>query len=189
MANGRKTVTIARSALLAMTLVAVLTVAPDAPAGGISDETCPNFAGEHTNTCPAGTVGVPYSIRFTEREGSGLRTRPTDVPLRLGDSPTGDDAYTRRHPERHVVSTWELPVLRGDARAGRRPCQLRREANSEAVHAQDPAAALDRLVSRRHASVGGGSALPFGSTSPRRLRHLRVVARLGPPPRGTQALC
>jgi large repetitive protein len=54
-----------------VTLVAVLTVAPQAPAGGISDETCPNVAGEHTNTCPAGTVGVPYSIRFTESDGSG----------------------------------------------------------------------------------------------------------------------
>ena len=63
--------TIARSALLAVALVAVLTVAADAPAGGISDETCPNLAGEHTNTCPAGTAGVPYSIRFTENEGSG----------------------------------------------------------------------------------------------------------------------
>jgi hypothetical protein len=64
-------VTIARSVLLTLTLVAVLTVAPDAPAGGISDETCPNVAGEHTNTCPAGTVGVPYSITFKENEGSG----------------------------------------------------------------------------------------------------------------------
>ena len=117
-----------------------------------------------------------------------VRTGPTDVPLRFGDSPTGDDAYTRWHPERHVFSTWELPVLRGDARADGRPGQLRREANSEAVHAQDPAAAMDRLVSRRPVSVGGGSAFPYGSTSPRRLRHLRVDARLGSTPRGTQAL-
>ena len=64
-------VAIVRSALLAAALVAVLTVAPDAPAGGISDRACPNIAGEHTNTCPAGTVGIPYSIRFTESEGSG----------------------------------------------------------------------------------------------------------------------
>jgi large repetitive protein len=64
-------VTIARLVLLTMTLAAVLTVAPDAPAGGISDETCPNVAGEYTNTCPAGTVGVPYSIRFKENHGSG----------------------------------------------------------------------------------------------------------------------
>ena len=63
--------TIARSALLTVALVAVLAVASEAAAGGISDETCPNVAGEHTNTCPAGTVGAPYSIRFTESEGSG----------------------------------------------------------------------------------------------------------------------
>ena len=57
--------TIARSALIAVALVAVLTVAPDAPAGGISDETCPNVAGEHTNTCPA--------ERSAFRTRSGLR--------------------------------------------------------------------------------------------------------------------
>ena len=57
--------------ILAVALVAVLTLAPDAPAGGISDDECPNIAGENTNTCPAGTVGAPYSIRFTEKEGSG----------------------------------------------------------------------------------------------------------------------
>jgi large repetitive protein len=57
--------------VLALALLSVLTLAPDASAGGISDEECPNVAGENTNTCPAGTVGVAYSIRFTEREGSG----------------------------------------------------------------------------------------------------------------------
>jgi large repetitive protein len=57
--------------VLAVALVGVLTLAPSARAGGISDEECPNIAGENTNTCPAGTVGVPYLIRFTEREGSG----------------------------------------------------------------------------------------------------------------------
>lgn len=62
--------TIRRSVLI-LALLAVLTVASDAPAGGISDETCPNLVGEYTNTCPAGTVGVPYSIRFRESEGSG----------------------------------------------------------------------------------------------------------------------
>jgi large repetitive protein len=64
-------VTIVRSVLLTVALVGVLTFAQEAPAGGISDKTCPNVAGEYTNTCPAGTVGVPYSIRFTETEGSG----------------------------------------------------------------------------------------------------------------------
>jgi large repetitive protein len=57
--------------VLAVALVGALTLAPSARAGGISDEECPNIAGENTNTCPAGTVGVPYLIRFTEREGSG----------------------------------------------------------------------------------------------------------------------
>jgi hypothetical protein len=60
-----------RRSVLILTFVAVLAVPADAPAGGISDEQCPNVAGENTNTCPAGTVGVPYSLRFTEREGSG----------------------------------------------------------------------------------------------------------------------
>lgn len=62
---------IARSVLLTLALAVVLTIAPEAPAGGISDETCPNVAGEHTNTCRAATVGVPYSIKFEESEGSG----------------------------------------------------------------------------------------------------------------------
>lgn len=57
--------------VLALAVLAVLTLAPHASAGGISDEECPNIAGENTNTCPAGTVGVPYSIRFTEKEGAG----------------------------------------------------------------------------------------------------------------------
>jgi large repetitive protein len=57
--------------VLALAVLTLLTLAPHASAGGISDEECPNIAGENTNTCPAGTVGVPYSIRFTEKEGSG----------------------------------------------------------------------------------------------------------------------
>ncbi|MGI8479489.1 MAG: Ig domain-containing protein [Gaiellaceae bacterium] len=57
--------------VLILALVAVLAVASDAPAGGISDETCPNARGENTNTCPSGTVGTPYSVRFVEDEGSG----------------------------------------------------------------------------------------------------------------------
>ena len=81
--------TIARSALLAITLVAVLTVAPHARGGGISDETCPNVAGEHTNTCPAGTVGVPYSIRFTESEGSGCGPGRQTFYLDSGTLPPG----------------------------------------------------------------------------------------------------
>ena len=81
--------TIARSALIAVALVAVLTVAPDAHAGGISDETCPNVAGENTNTCPAGTVGVPYSLRFTEREGSGCGPGKQTFHFDSGTLPPG----------------------------------------------------------------------------------------------------
>jgi large repetitive protein len=51
--------------------VAALAGAADGPAGGIADQPCGNVAGENTNTCPAGEVGTPYSLRFVEEEGSG----------------------------------------------------------------------------------------------------------------------
>ena len=54
-----------------LVLVASLTVAASAPAGGISDEPCMNVSGENTNTCPPGKVGAPYSVKFVEKEGSG----------------------------------------------------------------------------------------------------------------------
>jgi hypothetical protein len=63
-------VTVKRLALI-LVLVTALAVASDAPAGGISDDTCPNARGENTNTCPPGTVGTAYSIKFVETEGSG----------------------------------------------------------------------------------------------------------------------
>jgi large repetitive protein len=77
--------------VLALALVGVLTLAPAAPAGGISDDQCPNIAGENTNTCPAGTVGVPYSIRFTEREGSGCGPGRQTFHLDSGILPPGLD--------------------------------------------------------------------------------------------------
>lgn len=77
-----------RSALI-FVFVAVLAVASDAPAGGISDETCPNVAGEYTNTCPSGTVGVPYSVRFSESEGSGCGPGRQTFHLDSGDLPPG----------------------------------------------------------------------------------------------------
>jgi hypothetical protein len=82
-------VIVKRSALTLLVVVAVLAVAADAPAGGISDETCPNVAGEYTNTCPAGTVGVPYSIRFRENEGSGCGPGKQTFLLDSGDLPPG----------------------------------------------------------------------------------------------------
>lgn len=59
------------ASMLALPLAIAFTLVSDSPAGGISDETCPNVAGEHTNTCPPSKVGTPYSIRFLETEGSG----------------------------------------------------------------------------------------------------------------------
>lgn len=58
---------------LALTLAAAaaLAILSDGVAGGISDETCPTIRGEHTNTCPTGTAGTRYTIRFAETEGSG----------------------------------------------------------------------------------------------------------------------
>jgi len=72
-----------------LAVVAVLTVASDAPAGGIADEICPNARGENTNTCPPGTVGTPYSIRFVEREGTGCGPGRQTFHLDSGLLPQG----------------------------------------------------------------------------------------------------
>ena len=74
---------------LFLALVAALAIVSDAPAGGISDQTCPNVAGEYTNTCPSGTVGVPYSIRFSETEGSGCGPGRQTFHLDSGVLPPG----------------------------------------------------------------------------------------------------
>jgi hypothetical protein len=81
-------VSISRLALIPV-LAAALVVASDAPAGGISDEPCPNARGENTNTCPPGTVGTPYSIRFVEREGSGCGPGRQTFHLDSGVVPPG----------------------------------------------------------------------------------------------------
>jgi Putative Ig domain len=52
-------------------LAASLAVVSDAPALAWDDSVCPDVAGENTYTCPPGTVGVPYTRVFKEREGSG----------------------------------------------------------------------------------------------------------------------
>jgi hypothetical protein len=76
------------SALLASAVV--LAIAAAAPAGvGIADDPCPNANGEHTNTCPTGTVGVPYSIRFHEAEGSGCGPGKQDFTVDSGTFPPG----------------------------------------------------------------------------------------------------
>jgi hypothetical protein len=78
-----------KSLAVILALGAVLTFTPGAPAGGISDETCPNARGENTNTCPPGTVGTPYSIRFSEREGTGCGPGRQTFELDSGLLPPG----------------------------------------------------------------------------------------------------
>ncbi|MBA3433570.1 MAG: putative Ig domain-containing protein [Actinobacteria bacterium] len=78
-----------RRLALVLALVLALAVAADVLAGGISDETCPNARGENTNTCPPGTVGMPYSIRFVESEGSGCGPGRQTFHLDSGVLPPG----------------------------------------------------------------------------------------------------
>jgi large repetitive protein len=75
--------------LLVVPVVAVLAGATNAPSGGISDEQCPTVAGENTNTCPPGTLGVSYSLQFTEREGSGCGPGRQTFHLDWGLLPAG----------------------------------------------------------------------------------------------------
>jgi hypothetical protein len=56
---------------------------------GIADEPCPTVAGENTNTCPAGTVGVPYTIQFKEAEGSGCGPGKQKFTVDSGTFPPG----------------------------------------------------------------------------------------------------
>jgi len=74
---------------LTLALVAALAVSGAAPAGGISDEPCPNVAGEHTNTCPAGVLGTSYSLRFVETDGSGCGQGEQAFYLDSGVLPAG----------------------------------------------------------------------------------------------------
>jgi hypothetical protein len=75
--------------VLVLSVLAVLVVASDAPGGGISDEPCPNVAGEYTNTCPSGTLGTPYSIRFVERADSGCGPGRQTFYVDSGIAPPG----------------------------------------------------------------------------------------------------
>jgi hypothetical protein len=71
-------------------LIAAAAAVSFAVAGvGIADEPCPTSAGEHTNTCPAGTVGVPYSIQFREAEGSGCGPGKQTFTVDSGNFPPG----------------------------------------------------------------------------------------------------
>jgi large repetitive protein len=75
--------------MLVVVLAALVVAVSGARAGGISDEPCPNVAGEHTNTCPAATLGVPYHVRFRETEGSGCGPGRQTFHLDSGALPAG----------------------------------------------------------------------------------------------------
>ncbi|HUG63697.1 MAG TPA: hypothetical protein VMK83_00615, partial [Gaiellaceae bacterium] len=75
--------------LLVLLVVASAVAVSSALAGGIADDPCPTVAGEHTNTCPAGTVGVAYSIRFHEAEGSGCGPGRQTFKVDSGTFPPG----------------------------------------------------------------------------------------------------
>lgn len=74
---------------LVVAVVTALAGASGARAGGIADAPCPNARGEHTNTCPSGTVGAPYSLRFVESEGSGCGPGRQTFHLDSGLLPPG----------------------------------------------------------------------------------------------------
>ena len=72
---------------LVLVLVAALAAGGGAHAGGIADQPCPNVAGENTNTCPPGQIGLPYSLRFVEREGGGCGPGRQTFHYDSGDLP------------------------------------------------------------------------------------------------------
>lgn len=59
-----------RLSVAVIALLAVLAV-PTASAGDIADEPCFDAAGPDTATCPAGTVGTPYSVTIKLKDGAG----------------------------------------------------------------------------------------------------------------------
>jgi hypothetical protein len=84
----RERVRIKRLVLIAA-IVAALAGGGSSHAGGIADEPCPNTHGENTNTCPTGTIGAPYLVRFVERDGAGCGPGRQTFHLDSGDLPPG----------------------------------------------------------------------------------------------------
>ena len=96
--------------VLTLAIAAVFVVASDAPAGGISDETCPNVRGENTNTCPPGTLGTPYSIRFGEKAIVWMRF--------VVRTPGGHSAYPHTSPSANKIAIRLARIGHKDPRAG-----------------------------------------------------------------------
>jgi len=76
-------------AVFVLVLAASVAVISDAPAGDIADEPCPDVAGPNTGTCPAGRVGVAYSLRFLLKEGSGCGPGKESWSVSSGSFPPG----------------------------------------------------------------------------------------------------
>ena len=169
---------------LFLALVAALAVVSDAPAGGISDETCPECRRRVHKHLPFWNRGSAVLDQIQRDRGLGLWTRKTDVPSRLGPPAAGAESRAGRQPERHVVPAGKLSVLPGDARARGRPGELRRKANSEEVHTQDPTPALDRLDGCSPAALGSGSPFQNGTPCTRRIGHLPLDACCSAAPSG-----
>jgi len=74
--------------LFAVALATAAAIVSDASAG-IGDAACPNAAGENTNTCPPGQVGVVYSIKFDLPPGSGCSPGDDKWTIISGTSPPG----------------------------------------------------------------------------------------------------
>jgi hypothetical protein len=83
---------VGRKRLLAMLVLVLATlgvVVSVASAGGIRDEPCPTVAGEGTNTCPAGTVGEAYSVRFRAVEEPPCAPGDDTWHISSGSAPPG----------------------------------------------------------------------------------------------------
>lgn len=77
------------SLLVVFALLVAGALASSASPLAIDDSACPDAAGENTNTCPVGTVGVAYSIKFKEREGSGCWPGGQTFRVNSGALPPG----------------------------------------------------------------------------------------------------
>jgi hypothetical protein len=75
--------------LVVLACVAASVLVSAAPAGGIADQPCPDAAGENTKTCPPGTEGVPYSIKFLLGDGVGCAPGDDTWHIINGTAPPG----------------------------------------------------------------------------------------------------
>jgi hypothetical protein len=77
------------SLLVFLALCAAGALASTASSLAWDDSVCPDVAGENTATCSPGTVGVPYSLTFKEREGSGCGPGKQTFAFDSGSLPPG----------------------------------------------------------------------------------------------------